>query len=408
YYVYPPIAQTSMTRLDTPVHPMPFVEYPMRFGRYQLGESHRESLRRFHSFGALKRSKATALFVMGSCLSLPKAFQTGEGPAKGAAKQTTVRGSEPKETTLTGKASPSDKDTTSPNLSNKSTSRPKFVYNEHSRRFHNEENAVYPLSNDEDEISRLQEIHYFTRWILEGDFHAPVKDLLESGANVLDVGCGPGTWTLEMATNFTNSHFTGIDMSAIFPETIRPQNCTFQECNVLNGLSFPDNHFDFVYQRYLVSGYTSENWPYVLKEIKRVTKAGGWVELVEVDVTSRSAGSLLTELNNTMIDFMKAKNVDLKIGKKLPSLLEQCSDDPKSTLFADFRSTPINWGGRVGDITANQTRSAIGAVQSLFEPTYGKMTPEAFKEHIDKTLQEATDFKAYYNTHFGYVQVNKA
>ncbi|OZJ03741.1 hypothetical protein BZG36_03081 [Bifiguratus adelaidae] len=285
--------------------------------------------------------------------------------------------------------------------------KPKFVYNEHNRRYHNEEDTPYVLPNDDDEITRLQEFHYLTRWGLDGDFQAPVKDLLEKGAKVLDIGCGPGTWVLEMATEFPESHFTGIDISPVFPETIRPSNCEFKEVNALKGLPFPDNHFDFVYERYLELGYTTENWRFVLGEIKRVTKPGGWVQLVEMDGRPRSAGPLFKEMLETSIAALEKRHLDVTIGKNLSSLLEQCSDD-SSTMFVDFRSIPVSHGGRLGDMWAHQIRVGFAGLLALFEPKWGKMTQDEFKTRIDAAVNECVEYKSYINFYFGYIQVVKA
>ena len=98
----------------------------------------------------------------------------------------------------------------------------------------------------------------------------------------------------------------------------------------------------------------------------------------------------------------------MKIGMKLPSLLEQCSDNPKPTMTVDYRSVPANWGGRIGEISANQLRTGWTAIQPAFEFKLGKMTPEEFKERLNETLQECTDYHAYVNFYYGYVQVEKA
>lgn len=86
-----------------------------------------------------------------------------------------------------------------------------------------------------------------------------------------------------MANEFPDAIVTGIDMSSVFPTTIIPGNCQFIQHNIIQGLPFPDNHFDFVYQRLLIAGLTPANWVAVVAELERVTKPGGWIELVEVD-----------------------------------------------------------------------------------------------------------------------------
>jgi ubiquinone/menaquinone biosynthesis C-methylase UbiE len=70
-------------------------------------------------------------------------------------------------------------------------------------------------------------------------------------ARVLDIACGSGVWVLEMATSFPNSQFYGIDFACIFPNTIKPPNTTFQQCDVLDpeGLPFPDEFFDYIHMR---------------------------------------------------------------------------------------------------------------------------------------------------------------
>lgn len=85
---------------------------------------------------------------------------------------------------------------------------------------------------------------------MHGNFSAPVEELLEKGIKVLDVGCGSGRWILEMARDFPNSTFIGVDVSNVFPSPDKiPSNASFVEGNVLHGLPFADDTFDYVYQR---------------------------------------------------------------------------------------------------------------------------------------------------------------
>lgn len=63
-----------------------------------------------------------------------------------------------------------------------------------------------------------------------------------------------------MAEKYPHSKFYGADASAVFPESIKPQNCIFQTANIVEKIPFPDSHFDFIYQRLLIFGLTGDDW----------------------------------------------------------------------------------------------------------------------------------------------------
>ncbi|RUS21692.1 S-adenosyl-L-methionine-dependent methyltransferase [Endogone sp. FLAS-F59071] len=163
------------------------------------------------------------------------------------------------------------------------------------RRFFNDKDIHYFLPNDVGEVDRLVLQHFILYKALGGNFHAPVKELLETGAKVLDVGCGPGNWTLNMAMDFPNAIFEGIDAVDNFPKEIKPSNTNFLQGNVALGLPYPDATFDFVFQRTMAMSFTKEQWATVMKEILRVLKPGGWIQLVECDVVPHSTGTATSE-----------------------------------------------------------------------------------------------------------------
>lgn len=86
---------------------------------------------------------------------------------------------------------------------------------------------------------------------MHGNFQSPVEEALVAGIKVLDVGCGSGSWILEMAKDYPNSTFIGTDVDTdAFPKHVeRPPNCRFIKADTLNGLSFTDGEFGFVHQR---------------------------------------------------------------------------------------------------------------------------------------------------------------
>ena len=77
----------------------------------------------------------------------------------------------------------------------------------------------------------------------------------------------------------------------MFPTENLPLNVQFIHENFLDGLSYPDNFFDYIHQRALGIAFTRVQWEtFVIKELTRVLKPHGWVEFVEGDLEIRTKG----------------------------------------------------------------------------------------------------------------------
>ena len=107
------------------------------------------------------------------------------------------------------------------------------------------------------------------------NFHAPIKTQLEEGIAVIDAGCGPAAWTLDMAEEFPNSKFTGLDVSFIFPENTEHPNVEFQIQNISTELTLPENSVDFYFQRLVFLGLTNEGWDNVSELCLRMNEDYG-------------------------------------------------------------------------------------------------------------------------------------
>ena len=107
---------------------------------------------------------------------------------------------------------------------------------------------------------------------------APVKAPKE----ILDIGCGTGSWCVEVADDLPMAKVYGIDLSPVQPVYVA-ENCTFILENVLRGSSFHDDQFDLIQSRCLGAGISDQRWPSYVREIMRMTKPGGWIQLIEID-----------------------------------------------------------------------------------------------------------------------------
>ena len=93
-----------------------------------------------------------------------------------------------------------------------------------------------------------------------------------------------GSWSFDMATNYPNAEFTGIDISPIQSSQVKPENFTFIQANLLDGLPFEDDSFDFVFQRLFVSSIPKDKWLPVINELTRVLKPGGYLEVKNASI----------------------------------------------------------------------------------------------------------------------------
>ncbi|TGJ79440.1 hypothetical protein E0Z10_g9328 [Xylaria hypoxylon] len=117
--------------------------------------------------------------------------------------------------------------------------------------------------------------------------------LLQSGMHILDVGCGPGTITLDLAAHVLEGSVTGVDASSNAVETARElckqrgtTNASFSVGN-LNKLPFDDNSFNVVHAHQVLGHLPSKQGDpgpvWGLKEMRRVCKPGGFVCAREVE-----------------------------------------------------------------------------------------------------------------------------
>ena len=88
-----------------------------------------------------------------------------------------------------------------------------------------------------------------------------------------------------MANDFPNAMCYGLNMLRV-PDTEDflhiPPNLHFDKANVLQGLGHPNDSFDFIHQRNMVHAYHGDDISFIMSEMLRLLKSGGYVELIEV------------------------------------------------------------------------------------------------------------------------------
>ncbi|RCI00883.1 hypothetical protein CU097_015874 [Rhizopus azygosporus] len=125
-------------------------------------------------------------------------------------------------------------------------------------------------------------------------------------------------------------------------KNINLKQFTFTKGNVIEGLPYEDNTFDFVHMRFFVAALREENeWPTALGEVIRVTKPGGMIQV---------------------------SDFDLKVPKDTSSLLYKavlgCSGTPTAKMFI--------WDGLEG----------VKSAKDVLGPMLGVNTPEELEDFL--------------------------
>ncbi|CAI2163990.1 17655_t:CDS:2 [Funneliformis geosporum] len=163
--------------------------------------------------------------------------------------------------------------------------------------------------------------HFLSRYLFQSNFNAPIEEkLISEQCKVFDVCCGAGTWLLDMASAYGSSKFFGIDLCPVFPTEIKPENVQFIQGDVLTGLPFDDNTFDYVHQGHMADVYTMDQWYFIITEIIRVCKPGGYIEFIEPELATNT-GPILSKFYDALVELSETRNVNMRMYDNLIRIL---------------------------------------------------------------------------------------
>ncbi|KAJ4313200.1 hypothetical protein N0V84_009526 [Fusarium piperis] len=130
----------------------------------------------------------------------------------------------------------------------------------------------YGLPMDEAELDRIDMCHTKYCALIGRKRHlAPITD----PQRILDLGCGTGIWSIEMAEEYPAAEVIGTDVAPTQPEWV-PPNCRFELDDIEREWTWKEDSFDFVFARDLLLAI--RDWPALIDQTYRHLKPGGWVE----------------------------------------------------------------------------------------------------------------------------------
>ncbi len=146
------------------------------------------------------------------------------------------------------------------------------------------------------EMARLMEQDRLITREMGGLFSEQTNADIANFNRILDIGCGPGGWVLEVAYTYPDKEVVGFDISRTMIEYARAQahvqhldNASFEIMDASQLLNFPDESFDLVNAR-TIGFFPQTAWAQLMQECMRITAPGGMIRLTESEwVFSNSA-----------------------------------------------------------------------------------------------------------------------
>ncbi|CAH1761801.1 8644_t:CDS:2 [Entrophospora sp. SA101] len=235
-------------------------------------------------------------------------------------------------------------------------------------------------------------LHEIIKETWSNNFSAPVDEkLMNGGARVLDCGTGSGKWIVELSEIYPKSTFVGIDISTSSTpnDDVIPLNAAFFECNIIDGLPFPNDTFDYVYQHNLILAYTDMQWHDVMTELTRVIKPGGHLELVDLCFSDSKLSPTGNRITTSIANYFKSVDLSLDIVLKLPRYFEKS----KEFDLINVLEKPIeigSWGGENGEKVAECLISTWIAFKSILK-TLLNVDDKGFDQLINQFYNDTRD-----------------
>ncbi|KAI9354808.1 hypothetical protein DFJ73DRAFT_958824 [Zopfochytrium polystomum] len=235
--------------------------------------------------------------------------------------------------------------------------------------FHAAPDSLYIMpASFEGEVGRLNVQHVLLRTTSGALFHSDaVRSLLQSASasatsdnhpvRVLDMGCGPRfNWTAEVARAYPAVSFVGA--------------------------------------RLLIGSVPATQWPAVIRELVRITKPGGFIELGESCVAACRAGPKGEMHNEALLAALRARGLDPEAGLHLP---EYCAAaGGLMDLQSGQCSLPVGWNGAIGALGHRCIAQSFEGLRS-FLSTALTLTDDEYDAFTSEFLEECVVQQSFFN-----------
>jgi SAM-dependent methyltransferase len=271
-----------------------------------------------------------------------------------------------------------------------------------------ENNYVFDPDSSE-ELARLTHQDRLLTKAMGGVFQGVSASEIATFRNVLDLGCGPGGWVLDVAFEYPNIEAAGIDIGRPMVDYANARarsqqltNASFGVMDFNQPFEFSDGAFDLVNGRLLIGSLLREIWPRFIAECTRILRPGGRLQITEPIDLGVTSSPALDRMAQMMFEGSLRVGLGFPVGNRtantthmLPRLFRQAGyQDIKLIGHAiEFSAETEAWT----DLYRN-FEVAYHMARPLFIQT-GLITDEEFEKLYQEMLIEmhASDFAGVWN-----------
>ncbi|KFY33764.1 hypothetical protein V494_07345 [Pseudogymnoascus sp. VKM F-4513 (FW-928)] len=143
-----------------------------------------------------------------------------------------------------------------------------------------------------DEIERLTRQHRLLSIVFDERLVFPP---VNNPRRILDCGHGSASWAVDVAEQYPRCEVYGVDISSHMQPDDIPVNLHLQVDDLNRRFTFARNSFDIVHSQLVAGGINAARWTTYLRDLFRVTRPGGWCQMVEVYYQVQSYNGTLTD-----------------------------------------------------------------------------------------------------------------
>ncbi len=229
--------------------------------------------------------------------------------------------------------------------------------------------------------------------VLGGQYGSPITANGEPDA-ILHLGCGRGHWGISMARLFPQARVTSYDLTTFRVDdaaaaAMLPANHHTLLGNPFEPLPFADASFDFVrmHRHQMVTLLPVARWPVLLQEMLRVTRPGGWIEIIEAE-PPREGSPALRQLSAWVCEACVRGEIDPLYSRRLGLSLQEAG---LANVKKGMVALPAGqWNGWIGRLTAIHCLTLFDGL-AAFVSAQRVATPEAYQHACQVAGEEAID-----------------